>query len=114
MQKRISAIEMAVKQMNESFKTKDEMREIQVLKSGISRHQGNIQASKYVTEMDEAKEQHRGGPSGEQKAKKSVSDVPVAEIEVLPKDIMLDQTSECSYRLSRRGTLENDDQMMKH
>ncbi|KAG5072386.1 hypothetical protein AAZX31_03G138500 [Glycine max] len=113
LQKRISAIEMAVKQMNESFKTKDEMREIQVLKSGISRHQGNIQASKYVTEMDEAKEQHRGGPSGEQKAKKSVSDVPVAEIEVLPKDIMLDQTSECSYRLSRRGTLENDDQMLE-
>ena len=72
LQKRISAIEMAVKQMNESFKTKDEMREIQVLKSGISRHQGNIQASKYVTEMDEAKEQHRGEPCGEQKAKKSV------------------------------------------
>ena len=56
---------------NESFKTKDEMREIQVLKSGISRRHENIQASKYV----------------EQKAKKSVSDVPVEEIEVLPKDI---------------------------
>ncbi|KAG4928072.1 hypothetical protein JHK85_054558 [Glycine max] len=97
LQKRISAIEMAVKQMNESFKTKDEMREIQVLKSGISRRHENIQASKYV----------------EQKAKKSVSDVPVAEIEVLPKDIMLDQTSECSYGLTRRGTLENDDQMLE-
>ncbi|KAG5048799.1 hypothetical protein JHK85_009902 [Glycine max] len=56
---------------NESFKTKDEMREIQVLKSGISRRHENIQASKYV----------------EQKAKKSVSDVPVEEIEVLSKDI---------------------------
>ncbi|TKY62423.1 NETWORKED 1D [Spatholobus suberectus] len=112
MQKRINAIEMAVKQMNESFKTKDEMREIQVLKSGISRRQGNIQASKYVIEMDEAKE-HRGGPADEQKAKKSVSDVPVAEIEVLPKDIMLDQTSECSYGISRRGTLETDDQMLE-
>nr|KYP46069.1 hypothetical protein KK1_032376 [Cajanus cajan] len=59
MQKRINAIEMAVKQMNE------------------------------------------------------MSDVPVAEIEVLPKDIMLDQTSECSYGIGRRGTLETDDQMLE-
>ncbi|XP_020236241.1 protein NETWORKED 1D [Cajanus cajan] len=112
MQKRINAIEMAVKQMNESFKTKDEMREIQMLKSGSSRRQGNIHAIKYFTEMYEAKE-HRGGPADEQKMKKSVSDVPVAEIEVLPKDIMLDQTSECSYGIGRRGTLETDDQMLE-
>ena len=72
LQKRISAIEMAVKQMNESFKTKYEMREIEGLKSGISRHHRNIQAINYVMEMDEAKEQHRGEPCGEQKAKKSV------------------------------------------
>ncbi|CAJ1904064.1 unnamed protein product [Sphenostylis stenocarpa] len=113
MQKRVNAIVMAVKQMNESFKTKDEMREIQVLKSGFSRRQGNIQANKYVTEMHEAKEQYQGRPSDELKSKRSVSDVPVAEIEVLPKDIMLDQTSECSYGISRRGTLETDDQMLE-
>ncbi|KAK7378390.1 hypothetical protein VNO80_03829 [Phaseolus coccineus] len=112
MQKRVNAIETAVKQMNESFKTKDEMREIQVLKSGFSRRQGSIQASKYVTEMHEAKG-HRGGASDELKSKRSVSDVPVAEIEVLPKDIMLDQTSECSYGIGRRGTLETDDQMLE-
>ncbi|KAK7396385.1 hypothetical protein VNO78_17355 [Psophocarpus tetragonolobus] len=112
MQKRVNAIKTAVKQMNETFTTKDEMREIQVLKSGFSRRQGNIQTSKHVTGMNEAKE-NRGGPSDEQKAKKSVSDVPVAEIEVLPKDIMLDQTSECSYGISRRGTLETDDQMLE-
>ncbi|BAT85467.1 hypothetical protein LR48_Vigan50s003600 [Vigna angularis] len=112
MQKRVNAIEAAVKQMNESFKTKDEMREIQVLKSGFSWRQGNIQASKYATETHEAKG-HRGRPSVELKSKRSVSDVPVAEIEVLTKDIMLDQTSECSYGIGRRGTLETDDQMLE-
>jgi len=111
-QSRVNAFETAVKRINESFKTKDEMREIQVLKSGFSRRQGNIQASMYVTEMHEAKG-HRGGPSDELKSKRSVSDVPVAEIEVLPKDIMLDQTSECSYGIGRRGTLETDDQMLE-
>ncbi|KAK7336779.1 hypothetical protein VNO77_17327 [Canavalia gladiata] len=103
LQKRINAIEMAVKQMNESFRPKDEMREIQMLKSGISRHQGNIQAK-----------EHQGGPADQQKRGKSVSDIPVAEIEVLPKDIMLDQTSEYSpYRMSRREILESDDQMLE-
>ncbi|KAJ1433100.1 Protein Networked [Sesbania bispinosa] len=113
MQKRINAIEMAVKQMNESCKPKDEMREIQVLKSGISWRHGNTQASKHLTQIDEAKE-HQGGPADEHKRGKSVSDIPVAEIEVLPKDIMLDQTSECSsYGINRRGTLESDDQMLE-
>ncbi|KAK7285309.1 hypothetical protein RJT34_20076 [Clitoria ternatea] len=112
-QKRINAIEMAVKQMKESFKPKDEMREIQVLKSGINWHQGNIRASKHVTQMDDARE-YQGGPVDKQKTRKSVSDVPVAEIEVLPKDIMLDQTSEYpSDGRSRRGTLESDDQMLE-
>ncbi|RDX84892.1 Protein NETWORKED 1D, partial [Mucuna pruriens] len=98
MQRRINAIAMAVKQLNESFKSKNETREIQELKSGISGQQENIQASKHVTQADQAR-----------------PDIPVTEIEVLPKDIMLDQISECSsYGISRRREiLEADDQMLE-
>ncbi|XP_027364124.1 protein NETWORKED 1D-like [Abrus precatorius] len=68
MQRRINAIEMAVKQLNGSLKANDEARQ----------------------------------------------DGPVTEIEVLPKDIMLDQMSECSsYGISRRETVEADDQMLE-
>ncbi|KAK7355838.1 hypothetical protein VNO80_15100 [Phaseolus coccineus] len=97
MQRRINAIAMLVKQLNESFKLKNETREIQELKSGIARHEENIQASKHVTQ-DQGK-----------------SYIPVTEIEVLPKDIMLDQISECSsYGISRRREiLEADDQMLE-
>ncbi|KAG5063125.1 hypothetical protein JHK85_004308 [Glycine max] len=83
MQRRINAIAMAVKQLNESFKSK---------------HVENMQASKHVTQADQAR-----------------PDTPVTEIEVLPKDIMLDQISECSsYGISRRREiLEADDQMLE-
>ncbi|MCI05335.1 kinase interacting (KIP1-like) family protein [Trifolium medium] len=109
MQKRVNAIEMAVKQMNESFKPKDEMREIQVLKSGISWRQGNTQASKHYTQMDEAKEHQFGAVYGHRTGK-SLQDVPVAEIEILPKDIVLDHT----YGRSRRGARGgSDDQMLE-
>ncbi|KEH23808.1 kinase interacting (KIP1-like) family protein [Medicago truncatula] len=108
MQKRVNAIEMAVKQMNESFKPKDEMREIQVLKSGIGWCQGNIPASKHSTQMDEAKEHQFGAVYGH-KTGKSLQDIPVAEIEVLQKDIMLDHT----HGKSRRGARESDDQMLE-
>ncbi|XP_057423981.1 protein NETWORKED 1D-like [Lotus japonicus] len=76
MQRRINAIAVSVKQLNASFKSKDEMREIQ--------------------------ESNKMG--------KSRLDVPVSEIEELPKDIMLDQISECSSY--RRETLDSDDQKM--
>ncbi|KAK7270284.1 hypothetical protein RIF29_23313 [Crotalaria pallida] len=73
MQRRISAIEIAVKQINGSVKPKDE--------------------------ISEAKESQRR---------------PINEIEVLPKDIMLDHISECSsYGISRRRTLEADDKMLE-
>ncbi|KAK7243014.1 hypothetical protein RIF29_37798 [Crotalaria pallida] len=97
MWKRINGIEMVVKRMNESFKTEDEMREIQVLKSGTGTTQRNIQESKHVTQMDEAKV-HQGRPSAE----------------LRPKDIMLDQISECSsYGISRRGIIESDDRILE-
>lgn len=89
MQRRINAVAMVVKQLNESFKLKNETREIQELKSGITRHEENIQ--------DQGK-----------------SNIPVTEIEVLPKDIMLDQISECSsYGISRRREILADDQMLQ-
>ncbi|KAK7393510.1 hypothetical protein VNO78_22068 [Psophocarpus tetragonolobus] len=84
MQRRINAIAMAVKQLSETLKPKNETRE--------------IQASKHVTQADQAR-----------------SYIPVTEIEVLPKDIMLDQISESSsYGISkRREILEADDQMLE-
>lgn len=112
MQKRVNAIEMTVKEMNESFKPRDEMKEIQVLKSGISWRQGNAQLIKHSTQMDEAKE-HQCIAFYGHKTGKSLQDVPVTEIEVLPKDIMLDHKAECSsYRISRRGAHESGDQML--
>ena len=86
MQRRIHAIEAAVKQINES---------------------------KHVTQVVEANE-NWDGPTSEQKTGKSRPDIPVTEIEVLPKDIMLDQISECSpYGISRRDTPEADDKMLE-
>ena len=62
MQRRINAIARTVKQLNESLKPKNEE---------------NIQASKHVTQADQAR------PS-----------IPVTEIEVLPKDIIQRQQFE--------------------
>ncbi|XP_045808465.1 protein NETWORKED 1D-like isoform X1 [Trifolium pratense] len=74
LQRRINEISVAVKNINGSFKPKE----------------------------------------NEQKMGKSRPDNPVSEIEVLPKDIMLDQISECSsYGVSRGGTLESDDHMLE-
>ncbi|KAI4324375.1 hypothetical protein L6164_023920 [Bauhinia variegata] len=107
MQKRINAIEIAVRQMNEQFKPKD--REIQELKYRISWNQEN-EASKHV--MDEGKEYRYR--LADTQVGKSTADIPVAENQVLTKDIILDQMSECSsYGLSRRETLEADDQMLE-
>ncbi|KAK7345846.1 hypothetical protein VNO77_16458 [Canavalia gladiata] len=97
MQRRINAIEMTIKQLNESLKPKEKTREIQELKSEISWPQEKIQSNKRVNQVDHIR-----------------PDIPVTEIEVLPKDIMLDQISECSsYGISRRETLEAEDQMLE-
>lgn len=110
MQKRVNAIEMAVKQMNGSFKRRDKLKDIQELKSGSSRHVENTQISKHITLMDEAEDKL----TDEKVIGKSVPAIQYADNEVLPKDIMLDQMSECSsYGLTRRETLEADDQMLE-
>ncbi|KAG4975960.1 hypothetical protein JHK86_035434 [Glycine max] len=73
MQRRINAIARTVKQLNESLKLKNEE---------------NIQASKHVTQPDQAR------PS-----------IPVTEIEVLPKDIMLDQMLELWETTDKDATI---------
>lgn len=84
LQRRINEISMAVKNFNASSKANVEMREIQEAKE-IEQKMGSLRP-----------------------------DNPVTEIEVLPKDIMLDQISECSsYGVSRGGTLESDDHMLE-
>ncbi|XP_028797779.1 protein NETWORKED 1D isoform X2 [Neltuma alba] len=109
-QKRINAIEMAVKQMNGSFRRKDKLKEIQEPKSGSSRHLENIQISKHITLVDEAEDKL----TDEKVMRKSLPTIQYADNEVLPKDIMLDQMSECSsYGLTRRETLDADDPMLE-
>ncbi|KAK4264740.1 hypothetical protein QN277_025873 [Acacia crassicarpa] len=110
-QKRINAIELAVKQMNGSFRRKDKLKETQEPKSGSRRHQENIHISKHITPMEEAEDKL----TYEKAMGKSVpAAIQYADIEVLPKDIMLDQMSECSsYGLTRRETLADDDQMLE-
>ncbi|KAG4918126.1 hypothetical protein GmHk_20G057448 [Glycine max] len=73
MQRRINAIARTVKQLNESLKPKNEE---------------NIQASKHVTQPDQAR------PS-----------IPVTEIEVLPKDIMVDQMLELWETADKDATI---------
>ncbi|KAF7818349.1 protein NETWORKED 1D [Senna tora] len=86
MQRKINVIEMAVKQMNES---------------------------KHVSLIDEANE-HLRGTTDKQDTGKSIPDIPIAEKEVLTKDIILDQMSESSsYGRSRRETPEADDEMLE-
>ncbi|KAL1367392.1 hypothetical protein HN51_021457 [Arachis hypogaea] len=85
LQRRILAIETAVKLINES---------------------------RHASQANEANE-NRNGAASDLRTGKSRPDVPVTEIEVLPKDIMLDQISECSsYGISRRDTPEADDKML--
>ncbi|KAI9116225.1 hypothetical protein K1719_013155 [Acacia pycnantha] len=96
MQKKISAIEMAVKHLNKNFKPRDELREIQ-----------ELQSSNHGTRINE-------GTINKQKTGKSIPDIPAAESEVLTKDIILDQMSESSsYGISRRGTPDVDDHMLQ-
>lgn len=115
--RRIQTIEMALLEMErvatrEKSQTNSEleaaMEEIERLKSKISLDQENSSGS----------QNGRGGlnhgmANGAvlQKPKTEISEV---ESELLTKDIMLDQISECSSKgLSRRGTVEADDQMLK-
>ncbi|KAJ7977354.1 protein NETWORKED 1A-like [Quillaja saponaria] len=68
---------------------------------------------KHVTAVEEARN-HWDGIADEHNMQKSMPDVSQSENEVLTKDIMLDQMSECSsYRLSRRGTIGANDQMLE-
>ncbi|KAL5068185.1 hypothetical protein RYX36_019072 [Vicia faba] len=76
-------------------------RRINEISVAVNSLNGSFKPENEMREIQEAKE-------------KSRSDNPVTEIEVLPKDIMLDHISESSsYGISRRGTLESDDHMLE-
>ncbi|KAF5455003.1 hypothetical protein F2P56_024622 [Juglans regia] len=119
LQRRVEAIEKAVvemerlatlEQLNANGKLEAAMREIEELKLQSHSSQENAQASKHVTpHQPEGKRVHDNGLSQGMQTRE-VSD---ARNEVLTKDIMLDQISECSsYGISRRETAEAD-QMLK-
>ncbi|KAF8006455.1 hypothetical protein BT93_K0678 [Corymbia citriodora subsp. variegata] len=115
--RRIQTIEKALLEMErvatqEKSQSKSEleaaMEEIERLKSKISLDQENSSGS-------------QNGPGGLNDGiangvvlQKPKTEITEAENELLTKDIMLDQISECSSKgLSRRGTLEADDQMLQ-
>ncbi|XP_010038069.2 protein NETWORKED 1D [Eucalyptus grandis] len=115
--RRIQTIETALLEMEraatlEKSQTKSEleaaMEEIERLKSKISLDQENSSLS-------------HNGPGGLNNGiangvmlQKPKTEITEAENELLTKDIMLDQISECSSKgLSRRGTLEADDQTLQ-
>ncbi|KAG6647583.1 protein NETWORKED 1D-like [Carya illinoinensis] len=115
LQRRVEAIEKAVvemerlamlEQLNANGKLEAAMREIEELKLQSHSRQENVQARKHVTpHQPEGKRVHGNGPSQGMQTRE-VSD---ARNEVLTKDIMLDQISECSsYGISRRETAEAD------
>ncbi|KAG2697037.1 hypothetical protein I3760_07G087600 [Carya illinoinensis] len=115
LQRRVEAIEKAVvemerlamlEQLNANGKLEAAMREIEELKLQSHSRQENVQARKHVTpHQPEGKRVHDNGPSQGMQTRE-VSD---ARNEVLTKDIMLDQISECSsYGISRRETAEAD------
>lgn len=106
---RIKAIEEAVlererlavlEQSSANSKLEAAMGEIEVLKSRSSLHQVSIGVAKHGSQNPEGKGlRHETNGAGN---------------EVMTKDIMLDQVSECSsYGISRRDTVKADDQMLE-
>ncbi|CAL5206989.1 unnamed protein product [Lathyrus oleraceus] len=76
-------------------------RRISEISVAVNNLKGSFKLKNEMREIQEANE-------------KSRPDNPVTEIEVLPKDIMLDHISESSsYGISKRGTHESDDHMLE-
>ncbi|KAK9282219.1 hypothetical protein L1049_005133 [Liquidambar formosana] len=122
LQSRIKAIEKAVMEMervatqenlNVTTKLEAAMRQIKELKSESSSRRENVEISRLVTLPQEEGEQ-KDGLSDDYKLRKPIPENSEARNELLTKDIVLDQISECSsYGRSRRGTVEADDQMLE-
>lgn len=122
LQMRVKAIEKAIVEkeslamletLNANSKLEVAMRQIEELKCRSNSRQENGRTSKHVGRKYEQEEPH-DGPSDNLRLQKRTPEISEEGGEVMTKDIMLDQVSECSsYGLSRRGTMEADDQMLE-
>ncbi|KAF2314845.1 hypothetical protein GH714_036888 [Hevea brasiliensis] len=122
LQMRIIAIEEAVKERerlvilensNANSKLADAIRQIEELKSISNSNEEAIESSKHRNQNPEDKE--LGSEAyGNLGLQKPIHETSEEGTEVMTKDIMLDQTSECSsYGISRRETGEADNQMLE-
>ena len=116
-QRRIKAIEKAVveaerlamlEHLNTNAKLETALREIEELKSQSRLSREYVVTSKHITPY-QVKEELGDRHSNDLKMGKQTREISEARNEVLTKDIMLDQVSDCSsYGISRRETLETD------
>ncbi|KAJ6412286.1 hypothetical protein OIU84_005361 [Salix udensis] len=116
LQRRVRAIEKAViekeglamvEKLSSSSKLDAAMRQIEELKSGSRLHLAGVETRKYVKPKPDHEEP-------DQRQQKQTHEICEDGSEVMTKDIMLDQISECSsYGISRRETVEDDYQILE-
>ena len=119
---RIKAIEKAVLEMeklamlenlNLNSKLETARRQIEELRFGSSSHGESLRAKRHVNARQEGGELGHG-LSNNVKMQTPTPEISEEDNEMMTKDIMLDQISECSsYGLSRRETAEVGDQMLE-
>ncbi|EOX94682.1 Kinase interacting (KIP1-like) family protein, putative [Theobroma cacao] len=119
---KIKSIERAVLEMerlamlenlNLNSKLETAMTQIEELRFGSSSRQESVRAKRHVNARQEGEELGRGS-SNNVKMQRPTPEISEEDNEMMTKDIMLDQISECSsYGLSRRETAEVDDQMLE-
>ncbi|KAJ9188094.1 hypothetical protein P3X46_003487 [Hevea brasiliensis] len=122
LQMRIIAIEEAVKERerlvilensNANSKLADAIRQIEEMKSESSLHGEAVEAGKHGNQNPDDKELG-SDPDNNLRLQKRTHENAEEGNGVMTKDIMLDQISECSsYGISRRETVEADDQMLE-
>ncbi|KAG5246244.1 protein NETWORKED 1D [Salix suchowensis] len=122
LQRRVRAIEKAViekeglamvEKLSSSSKLDAAMRQIEELKSGSHLHLAGVETRKYVKPKPEH-EELEAVHSDDQRQLKQTHEICKDGSEVMTKDIMLDQISECSsYGISRRETVEDDYQILE-
>ncbi|KAJ6773842.1 PROTEIN NETWORKED 1C [Salix purpurea] len=122
LQRRVRAIEKAViekeglamvEKLSSSSKLDAAMRQIEELKSGSRLHLAGVETRKYVKPKPEH-EELEAVHSDDQRQQKQTHEICEDGSEVMTKDIMLDQISECSsYGISRRETVEDDYQILE-
>ncbi|KAJ6681311.1 PROTEIN NETWORKED 4A [Salix koriyanagi] len=122
LQRRVRAIEKAViekeglamvEKLSSSSKLDAAMRQIEELKSGSRLHLAGVETRKYVKPKPEH-EELEAVHSDDQRQLKQTHEICKDGSEVMTKDIMLDQISECSsYGISRRETVEDDYQILE-